>query len=183
VKTFNKKGDLGETSLLYGGRVPKNSPRPEAYGSVDEAMSALGLARALCKRARVKEIVYAVQKDLSILSAELATAPEHYDQLQKHGWVVTAEMVDKLEEWIDELEAQITMPNAFVIAGATAGSGALDLCRSIVRRAERGAVGLRRDNMIANDNVLAYLNRSADLLFTLARYEEAAPQVAPSGDW
>jgi len=92
-------------------------------------------------------------------------------------------MVDKLEEWIDELEGQITMPNAFVIAGATAGSGALDLCRSIVRRAERGAVGLRRDNMIANDNVLAYLNRSADLLFTLARYEEATPQVAPGGDW
>lgn len=173
MKTFNKKGDQGETSLLYGGRVPKSSPRPEAYGAVDEAMSALGLARALCNSARVREIVLSIQHDLSILAAELATELDHHDKLKEHNWVITAEMVDQLQQWIEQLEGEIQMPKQFIVPGATVGSGALDLARSIIRRAERRAVALRRRRMLKNENVLSYLNRAADLVFTLARYEEA----------
>ena len=172
MKTFNKKGDQGETSLLYGGRVPKSSPRPQAYGVVDEAMSSLGLARALSTNARVKEIVYKVQQDLSILAAELATELDHHDKLKEHNWVITAEMVDRLQQWIEQLEGEIQMPKQFIIPGATAGSGALDLARSIIRRAERQTVALYRRRMLKNENVLSYLNRAADLAFTLARYEE-----------
>ncbi len=174
MKTFNKKGDLGETSLLYGGRVPKSSPRPQAYGVVDEATSALGLARALCTQERVKEIVYKLQQDLSILAAELATELDHHDKLKEHNWVITAEMVDQLQQWIEQLEAQIQMPKQFIVPGATAGSGALDLARSIIRRSERQTVALYRRRMLKNENVLSYLNRAADLVFTLARYEEMA---------
>jgi len=173
LKTFNKKGDLGETSLLYGGRVPKSSPRPEAYGTVDEAVSALGLARSLCRRPHAKEIVYQLQQDLFTLAAELATELDHRDELLKHNWVVTAEMVDGLQEWIEQLEAQIEMPKQFIIPGSNPGSAALDLARSMMRRAERRAVALKRRRMLKNDHVLAFLNRAADLLFTLARYEEA----------
>jgi len=172
VKTFNKKGDQGETSLLYGGRVPKSSPRPQAYGVVDEATSALGLARALCTHARVKEIVYKVQQDLSILAAELATELDHHDKLKEHNWVITAEMVDQLQQWIEQLEGEFQMPKQFIVPGATAGSGALDLARSIIRRAERQTVALYRRRMLKNEHVLSYLNRAADLVFTLARYEE-----------
>jgi cob(I)alamin adenosyltransferase len=172
LKTFNKKGDQGETSLLYGGRVPKSSPRPDAYGTVDEAMSALGLARALSTKDKTKEIILSIQKDLSVLSAELAAEPEYRKQLEEHHWVITAGMVDKLERWIVQLESEIQMPKAFIIPGATVGSGALDLARSIIRRAERRAVALLRRHMLKNEHVLSYLNRAADLVFTLARYEE-----------
>jgi len=172
VRTFNKMGDQGETSLLYGGRVSKSSPRPEAYGAVDEAMSALGLARALSAKARVKELLPLLQSELSTLCAELATEPEHYEQLQARGWVITEEMVSRLERWIDELEAQVEMPKAFILPGATAGSGALDLARAMIRTAERRAVALWRRRMLKNTHVLSYLNRAADLVFVLARYEE-----------
>jgi len=172
MKTFNKRGDQGETSLCYGERVAKSSPRPEAYGAVDEAISALGLARALSKTPRVREIVGSLQQDLSILCAELATAPDHYDKLKNKNWAVTAEMVDGLEKLIDAFEQELEMPKAFVVPGASPGSAALHLARTLIRRAERRAVGLHRDNLIDNEQVLAYLNRASDLVFTLARYEE-----------
>lgn len=173
MKTFNKKGDKGETSLCYGGRVAKSSPRPEAYGTVDEAMSALGLARALSKKPKVRETVHSVQQDLSIVCTELATSTDYYDKLKSKNWVVTTEMVDRLEKLINDFEGEMAMPKMFVIPGASPGSAALHLARTFIRRAERRAVGLHRDNMIGNENVLAYLNRASDLVFTLARYEEA----------
>ncbi len=174
MRTFNKKGDLGETSLLYGGRVPKSSPRPQAYGAVDEAMSALGLARALATKPRVKEIVLQLQKELSTLCAELATDGDHYDQLKAHNWIITEDMVNRLETWIDDLEAKTEMPKEFILPGGTAASGALDLARSIIRRGERQTVVLWRRKMIHNQHILSYLNRAADLVFTMARYEESA---------
>ena len=174
MRTFNKKGDQGETSLLYGGRVPKSSPRPQAYGAVDEAMSALGLARALATKPRVKEMVLQLQKELSTLCAELATDGDHYDQLKEHNWIITEEMVNRLEEWINELEAKTEMPKEFILPGATVASGALDLARSMIRRGERQTVVLWRRKMIHNEHILSYLNRAADLVFTLARYEESA---------
>lgn len=177
MKTFNKRGDAGETSLLYGGRVSKSNPRCEAYGTVDEAVSALGLARSLSSNERTREIVHRIQDELFILGAELATAVEEYDKLVSRNVLVTDEMVDRLEQLVDDFEAEIPMPKAFVVPGALPSSASLDLARAIIRRAERRAIELRDQGLIANERVLRYLNRLADLIFTLARYEESHQQV------
>jgi len=172
MKTFNKRGDQGETSLLYGGRVPKSDPRCEAYGTIDEAVSALGVARAASSSQRTRDIVHRIQDELFIVGAELATASEDYDKLVARNVVVTDELVDRLERLIDELEAEVPMPKEFIIPGASPGSAALDLARTIIRRAERRANELRDNGLLVNERVLHYLNRLADLVFTLARYEE-----------
>ncbi len=169
-------GDKGQTSLLYGRRVSKNSPRPEAYGTIDELNSTLGLAKALCARQYSREVVGGIQKDLGIVAAELATEPEHHDRLAEHGWIVTADMVEKLEKCIVDIESKVTMPNVFIIPGATAGSAAIDMARAVVRRAERRVIGLMESDELPNRNVAAYLNRTSDVLFALARYEEAGEE-------
>lgn len=172
MKTFNKRGDRGETSLLFGGRVPKSDPRAEAYGTIDEAVSALGLARALATRERVRSIVLHFQGELFLVGAEMATGPGHRETLVRSFGVVTAKHVDYIENLITELEGEVRMPESFVIPGATPAGAALDLARTIIRRCERRAVALRADGLIEKDAILAYLNRLADLVFTLARYEE-----------
>jgi len=173
MKTFNKKGDSGETSLLYGDRVAKSDARCEAYGTIDEVVSTLGLARQFCQP-EVKLIVFEIQKELFVVGAELATPAEHYEKLAAKGNVVTVEMTQRLENWINEFEAKVKMPDAFVIPGGRgAGSAALDMARAIIRRAERRIVSLKQSGVAVNDEVLKYINRLADLLFTLARYQEA----------
>ena len=177
MKTFNKRGDKGETSLLYGVRVAKSNPHCEAYGTIDEANSALGLARALSHKPRVKDILLSVQRDLFILGAELATPLERYhDFAQKHQ-VVTNSMAERLERLIEELEGKMEMPKEFIIPGSTTSSAALDLARTMIRRAERRVISLKQGGLLANEEVPKYLNRLADLIFTLARYEEVKPQV------
>ena len=171
-KIYTKRGDSGETGLLYGGRVPKTDPRCEAYGTTDEAVSALGLARALSDDPRVKEIVTQVQRELFTVGAELATAPEQYGTMQRHFSIVSAPMVERLEQLIDELEAQVQLPRSFIVPGASAASAALDLARTILRRAERRTVALKEAGLLTNDEILRYLNRLADLLFMLARYQD-----------
>ncbi len=172
MKTFNKRGDKGETSLLYGGRVPKSDPRCEAYGTIDEAVSALGLARALAKKERVSHILLSIQQELFVVGAELATVADQYHKLESKHRVVTREMVDRLESLIEGFEEDMEMPKVFVIPGVSPSSAALDLARAIIRRAERRVVELRNDSMVQNEMVLEYLNRLGDLVFTLARYEE-----------
>ena len=172
MKTFNKRGDKGETSLLFGRRVSKSDLRCEAYGTIDEAVSALGVARNFVGKGKTREIVLRVQKELFIVGAELATKSEEHERLTAKFKPVTDEMVNELEEIINELEAEIEMPRSFVIPGSNAGSAWLDLSRAIVRRAERKVVLLKEKNEISNDSLHAYLNRLADLLFTLSRYEE-----------
>lgn len=174
MKTFNKRGDQGETSLLYGDRVPKCDPRCEAYGTIDEAVSALGLARALSPKERTRDILHRIQEELFIVGAELATAADDYDKLTARHQVVTEEMVNRLEGLIDDFEAEMEMPKKFIIPGASPSSAALDLARTIIRRAERRAAELRNNGMVPNERVLHYLNRLADLAFTVARYEETA---------
>jgi cob(I)alamin adenosyltransferase len=173
MKTFNKKGDQGETSLLYGERVPKSHPRCEAYGTIDEAVSALGLARALTQNKKIQDILFQVQKALFIPAAEMAIPEENYLTYAQKNQVVTEEMVQQLEDVINELESITEMPKAFIIPGASISAAALDLARCMVRKAERRAVRLKEDNLLPNENILKYLNRLADMLFTLARYEEA----------
>ena len=171
-KIYTKRGDDGETGLLYGGRVSKADLRCEAYGTVDEAVSALGLARSLVQEERLKEVIMEVQRELFVVGGELATDASEYPKLVKHFSVVTPVMVDRLEALIDELNDQMTLPNAFIIPGATPASGALDMARSILRRAERRVVTLKEEGLLHNPVVLQYLNRLADLAFVMARYED-----------
>lgn len=167
---FSKRGDQGFTSLLGGERISKADPRPEAYGTIDEASSALGLARATATRNQTQTIILSIQKDLQILAAELACGA-----LQKNAYPyrIEANHVQRLENLIADLQREINLPKEFILPGKTLSSAAIDLARTIIRRAERRAVQLYQEKIIENPQVLAFLNRLADLLFTLARYEEA----------
>ncbi len=172
MRIYTRRGDTGETGLLYGGRVSKTDPRCEAYGTTDEAVSALGLARALAQDPRVRRVVKQVQRELFTVGAELATDPPERPKLEKHFGVVTPEMTGRLETLMDELGAQMELPRAFIIPGASAASAALDVARTTLRRAERRTVALQEQGLLDNPEVLRYLNRLADLLFVLARYED-----------
>ena len=168
---FSKKGDKGFTSLMGGQRVPKSGARPDAYGTLDEASSALGLARASAKKPRTREIILGIQKDLVLLGAELATLPEDSSE---YKYQITSQHVERLEGWIEELQEKVVLKNEFICPGESVAGAAIDMGRTIVRRAERKAVGLLEQKMILNPEVLRFLNRLADLLFVLARYEEVS---------
>jgi cob(I)alamin adenosyltransferase len=166
---FSRKGDGGETSLLGGQRVPKYDARPETYGTLDEASSTLGVARAATKNPNIKEIILSVQKDLLTMGAELSSQPE---DIQKIGRRIEAGDVQRLEKIIDELQENITLKNEFIYPGGTIISAQIDVARTIIRRAERKAARLKADGLVNNDEIHKYLNRLADMLFVLARYEE-----------
>ena len=171
-RIYTKYGDGGETSLLYGGRVSKNDLHTEAYGISDEAVSAMGLARALSTDERVKDILRELQRELFTIAAELATDPEKYELFKRHFKPVTPEMVTEMEELIDDLERGVEMPNVFILPGGSAASAAIDMARCIIRTAERRAVALKEQGKLANEDVLRYMNRLGDLLFVLARYQD-----------
>jgi cob(I)alamin adenosyltransferase len=167
-------GDAGFTDLLGPDRVPKDDPRVQTYGTLDEASSALGLARALAQQPRVKEIIRHIQHDLYLLMAEVAAPPA---QAAKLPYRVTAEQVAWLDSTIHGLEDEIEMPRQFILPGASAGSGAVDVARTVVRRAEREMVHLVAAGQMAAGEALTYVNRCSSLLFVLARYEEAASGI------
>lgn len=162
-------GDDGMTGLLGGGRVPKDDPRVEAYGTVDEASSVLGLARALSAHARVTSICEELQRGLYALGAELGTSPAAPRPFVTTG----AKDVGRLEELIGELEAIVPMPEGFILPGATPASAALDVARAVARRAERRCLTLERAGGLQNPAVRTWLNRLSLLLFVLGRYEES----------
>lgn len=169
---YTKFGDKGETSLLYGGRVSKNNPHTEAYGITDEAVSAMGLARALSQDQRVKEVLRELQRELFTIAAELATEPDKYELFKQHFKPVTPEMVTSLEQTIDSLEENVEMPKVFILPGGSPTSSAIDLARCIIRTGERRVVALKEAGMLTNDVIIQYLNRLGDLLFVLARYQD-----------
>ena len=181
-----KKGDDGTTGLLFGGdRIPKDDLRTEAYGSIDETVAALGLARAelVVKRqldalppalAELEPIVLRIQRELFAVGAELAANPAAWERLQEGTTRVSAAMVAGIETLLADYEARIDVPNEFVVPGETRTSAALELARTIVRRAERRAVTLDRAGLVPGPNLLPYLNRLADLLWVLARAAEQA---------
>jgi cob(I)alamin adenosyltransferase len=180
VKIYTRKGDDGSTSLWYGGRVQKDDARTEAYGAVDEANSALGVARALCAENQrdLFDTILSLQRDLFVAGAELATAPDAADRLEDGVSRVTDGMVDALEVDIDRFMNQVELPPQFVIPGGTQLSGALDVARAMVRRAERRVVALRDSDGLASDAVLRLLNRASDLVYALARFaDEEHPQL------
>jgi cob(I)alamin adenosyltransferase len=181
VKIYTRKGDDGTTSLWYGGRVAKTDVRTEAYGSVDEANSALGLARSLAKRderADVHDTLLTLQHNLFVAGAELATAPEAAERLEGGVSRITEQMVESAEAEIDRYMDQVELPPHFVIPGGTELSAALDVARSVIRRAERRVVELRDSDGLASELVLSYINRASDLAFALARYsDEPDPEL------
>jgi cob(I)alamin adenosyltransferase len=182
VKIYTKKGDDGTTGLLYGGRVAKDDVRTEVYGTLDEVVSALGMARAGGLVERVEAIAVRLQREMFLVGAQLATTEKNQPKLQEGVSKVSAEMTQQAETDIDELIAEHPLPQEFVLPGETQGSAGLDLARSTVRRAERQAVAMNRAGLIPDEEILRYLNRVSDLLFTLARYEEAERglRAAPS---
>ena len=180
MSIVTKGGDGGETGLLYGGRVPKDDLHTEAYGSLDEAISALGLARSLEADGARAERLLSLQRELFIVGAELATGAGHRDDLEQHFAVVTDTMVDALHTQVSELEAAVPLPRGFVVPGGTTVAAALDLARTLIRRAERRTVALQRAGELENPAVLRYLNRCSDLLFMLARQAEQGA-ITPTG--
>jgi cob(I)alamin adenosyltransferase len=180
VKIYTRKGDDGTTGLWYGGRVPKSAGRPEAYGSVDESASALGLARVACGDG--DEELYAdilrIQNELFVAGAELATAPQAAGRLEPGVSKVTPDMVERLEGDIDRYMDRVELPPKFVIPGGTELSARLDVARAAIRRAERRVVELQRDGELADDTVLTYLNRASDAVYAMARYaDEPQPEL------
>ncbi|HET8784299.1 MAG TPA: cob(I)yrinic acid a,c-diamide adenosyltransferase [Candidatus Limnocylindrales bacterium] len=170
-RIYTKTGDDGTTGLLYGGRIPKDDLVAEAYGTTDEAVAVMGLARSLTTDPSMNEEILSLQRELFVVGADLATNPEQRDKLTPEVSLVTADMTSRLERRIDELVAERPLPDVFVVAGATPSSAALDIARSTVRRAERAVVSLTRSGHGTNPEVGRYLNRLSDLLFVLARRE------------
>jgi cob(I)alamin adenosyltransferase len=177
ISIATRRGDGGETSLLYGGRVAKDDPHAEACGAVDEAVSALGVARAQEADHERAERLLALQRDLFTVGAELATGPGERAQLERHFATITAAMVERLDAQLADLEARVPLPRGFVVPGGTPVAAAIDLARTLVRRAERRAVSLRRTGLLENPEVLRSLNRLSDLLFMLAREAEQGATV------
>jgi cob(I)alamin adenosyltransferase len=173
VKIYTGKGDDGTTSLWYGGRVAKDDGRTDAYGTLDEANAALGLARSQAgEDAGLAADILRLQDELFVAGAELATAPEAADRLQDGVSRITPEMATELEPLIDKYMDQVDLPPNFVLPGGTALSAYLDLARTIVRRAERRVVTLAQSEELASDDILRFLNRASDLLFAMARYAD-----------
>ncbi len=169
MRIYTRAGDDGTTGLLFGGRVRKDSPVTVACGDVDEAQAVLGLARSAADRdPEVDTLVVGIQRQLWILMAELSTAPENRQKLREGQTLVTADMVAGLELLIDDLAARAEVPTEFVIPGQTPSAGFLDLARTIVRRAERHALAVAAEG----SQVVPYLNRLSDLLWTMARWRE-----------
>jgi cob(I)alamin adenosyltransferase len=180
------RGDDGTTGLLYGGRIAKDDPRTEAYGTVDEAVSALGVARAEAVELQaagglpsaltsVPDTLLALQRDLFVAGAELAVNPEAVDRLRDGVTRVDESMVERVEGLLHDAEAAVGRLDQFVVPGATRLSADLELARAVVRRAERRAVTVSSSGW-----VLPYLNRLADYLWVLARQVEAAQAAEPA---
>ncbi|HWH36778.1 MAG TPA: cob(I)yrinic acid a,c-diamide adenosyltransferase [Candidatus Limnocylindrales bacterium] len=173
------RGDDGTTGLLYGGRIGKDDPRTEAYGSIDEAVAALGLARVELDAAGLAELAASVlrwQRELFVVGAELATNPGAADRLTDGVTRVTEQMLDGVEQELAHWESRIEMPREFVVPGETRASAALELARTVLRRAERRVIALERAVEVESGWIVPYLNRLADLAWVLARAAEQAEQ-------
>jgi len=176
MRIYTRKGDGGTTGLLFGGdRVSKADLRTDAYGTTDEAVSALGLARAAIgaatdrSEARLADLILRLQRELFVVGAELATHPDRRDRLAGGSTRVTDAMVAALEDEIDTLEQLVEQPKEFVLPGESTTGAALDLARTTIRRAERRSVALADAGGLPDSSVVPYLNRLADLVFVMAR--------------
>jgi cob(I)alamin adenosyltransferase len=172
-----KKGDEGQTRLFSGQTVLKSDLRPRAYGALDEAVSAMGLARALASQEQVQDELLRIQKVCFLIGAELATTADTLTDLPER---LSREHLHTLEALGTRLESEVDLPPVFVVPGAASSGAALDLARSIVRRAERSIVQLLASDpaAVSNENLVPYINRLSDVLFLLARHEEQTQGAA-----
>lgn len=171
---YTRTGDDGYTGLLGEGRVPKDSARPEALGTVDEATAALGWARAHCRAAGSAELLLAVQRDLYRLMSEVAATPANAQRFRS----IDAERVSWLEQQTDQISRQVHLPEDFIVPGDTIAGAALAMARTIIRRAERRMAGLLHSGEIENRELLRYLNRLSSLCFVLELYETQFQGIA-----
>ena len=172
VKIYTKSGDKGETNLLFGGRTSKSDLRVETYGTVDEAVSSLGLAKSLTSNSEIKLIIEDLQQSLFIIAAELATSPNNKKKLKNEVKSITKNMVSDLESLIDNINEKINLGKNFIMPGTSVTSSAIDVSRTVVRRLERRVVKLIELDTSINSNIIPYINRTSDLLFILGRLED-----------
>jgi cob(I)alamin adenosyltransferase len=173
MSIVTKTGDKGMTALMYGRRVSKCHPRVEAYGCVDELNTALGLARASADQAFIRDNLLVIQRDLVTLMGELATAVEDLPRYVKDNYtLVTSQLTRKLDALVREVEAQNVSFKGWATPGACLNSAALDVARTVCRRAERRVCALQEADQLQNSEIIIYLNRLADLLWLLARWVE-----------
>lgn len=172
MKLYTKRGDDGTTGLFGGPRVPKCDPRVVAYGEVDETNAALGVVIAGCRDAQILARLSAIQAELFILGAELATPPD-----QKPAHSISETQIAQLERWIDQATDETPPLKSFVLPGGSQAAAALHLARTICRRAERSVVSLSRIETVRTE-VIVYLNRLSDLLFAWARLKNHRSGVA-----
>ncbi len=167
-----RRGDSGETSLLYGGRVSKSSRRVDATGLGDDAISSLGFARANCENEFLRDELLEIQRLIFVANAELSTDLDESSKLQQHFQVIDEENVRQLDELLAYLEQEVTLPSAFIIPGASIASSSLDLARCSVRNFERCVVAMHTDGLVSNHALLTWLNRLSDCVFMMARYAD-----------
>lgn len=178
LRIYTRTGDDGTTGLLFGGRVRKDDPVMQLTGTVDEAQAALGMARAeAAPGSELDELLTVLERELYVLMAEVTTDPAHRDKLVAGTTLVTPGMVEALETKIDDLIGRVEMPTDFVVPGANRTSAALDLARTVVRRAERLLVSAPVEGSLVG----RYLNRLSDLLWALARWAEGAEHPLARG--
>jgi cob(I)alamin adenosyltransferase len=173
MSIVTKTGDSGTTALMYGRRVPKNHPQVEAVGAVDELNAALGLARATAADTFISENILSIQKNLVTLMGELGVLPEDLPRYTKDGFgLVTQEMTAPLEKLAAEIEGRNVSFKGWATPGATQNAAALDVARTVCRRAERRVCELNEASQLKNPEIIIYLNRLADLLWLFARWAE-----------
>lgn len=181
MRIYTRKGDDGTTGLLFGGRVVKGAPRIELNGTVDEAQAAMGVARAEARPgSELDQLLVRLERQLHVLMAEVATAPSNRHKLVDGQSRVTASMVQELEAWVDRLGERFEMPTEFVVPGANRCAAALDLARTVVRRAERALAAVPPLDEESEGPTLVgpYLNRLSDLLWAMARWQEGDVHLA-----
>jgi cob(I)alamin adenosyltransferase len=173
MSIVTKTGDLGTTGLMYGRRVPKTHLRVEACGAIDELNAALGLARATATESFVSENLFWIQKSLVDLMGEVGVLAEDLPRYVKDGYsLVTPEMTAKLEKLVEKIESQNVSFKGWATPGATKNSAALDVARTVCRRAERRVCDLQEAGELKNGEIIIFLNRLSDLLWLFARWVE-----------
>lgn len=180
TRVYTRLGDDGTTGMLFGGRLSKAESAVDAYGTIDEAGAALGIARAGCGAPEIAQIILGLQRDLFVVAADLACNRRQRHRLRPRVSLVVPEMITGLEKFIDTTVAEHPLRPVFVVSGANPTSATLDLARTIVRRAERQTILVQQLRGGVNPLVITYLNRVSDLIYVLARWAAAGTEELAS---
>lgn len=182
ARIYTKTGDDGTTGLLYGGRTNKSEDLIEVFGDIDEAVAALGIARADCHDQPLADLLLRIERELFVVAADLAANPRQRQRLSPGTSQVTAQMVDALERDIDALVTQRPLRPVFIVPGSTSNEAAIDFARAVTRRAERHVVRARVAGHAVSSDALRYLNRLSDLLYVIARQAAGTDNEPASHD-